>query len=76
MQSMRALAGEHIVAMRPTEHSLPNGLRHAGPQALIRRFGRGLLPFRPLPVTPSFVLAARRYRNERCLRPFVPFLEH
>lgn len=37
MQPLRALVVGNIVAMQPTEHSLPNVLRHAGPLALIRR---------------------------------------
>lgn len=44
--------------MRPTGHSLPNELRHAGPQILIRRSGRDVLLFRPRPVVPPLVLAA------------------
>lgn len=46
----------HVVAMRPTDVPWPNGRRHAGPLALIRRLGRGLLLFRPRPVAPPLSL--------------------
>lgn len=58
MQSSRALASEQITIMWLIKHSLPNGMRHAGPQELIRRNGHRPLLFRCTPRRTTFCLGS------------------
>ena len=64
--------GEHVVATRPTAHSLPPPGAAWSPAGADLQAG----PRSPLPSPSrraSFELAARRYRNERCFASLCRF---
>lgn len=71
MQSRRLPVGEHIVAMRPKGHSLSQGPRHAGPQALIRR-PAAVSSFSVAHPSRHLCCSRSTLSKERFLRLFLP----